>query len=112
MHNEKMYRFLKGINTVAQSRRNFSRNDISKRLVDSIFDSTKGLDSYFSSIHVKKLSTLPNPSHLYSSTPQKYKWCKKGISTNAIVGKERPFLPFWTSLPIQLAGSILIFVFR
>ena len=94
MQNEKMYRFLKGINSVAQGGRYCSRNDISKRLVDSIFDSTKDLNSHFSTIHVKKLSTLPNPSHLYSSTLQKYKWCKKEMSTNAFVGKERSFLPF------------------
>ena len=94
MHNEKMYRFLRGIKSVAQGGRYFSRNDISKRLVDSIFDSTKDLNSHFSTIHVKKLSTLSNPSHLYSSTLQKQKWCKKEMSTNAFVGEERPFLPF------------------
>ena len=94
MHNEKMYQFLKVIHSVAQGGRCFSRNDISKRLVDSMFDSTRRLDSHFSTIHVGNLSTLQNPSHFYSSRLQKYKSCKNGMATNASVGKERPYLPF------------------
>ena len=94
MHNEKMYQFLKVINSVAKGGQCLPRNDISKRLVDSMFDSTKRLGSHFRTIHVKDLSTLQNPSHNYSSRLQKYKSCKNGMATNASVGKERPYLPF------------------